>query len=208
MLLCCVFPGFPLLSFKVSQELQDEAQSSQDEVDQSIQSRTRQRTHSQPATPTQHAALSRPRNANCVLTLLCVVVLLCACVCQSDSTFEFERRRHVPIRYDRELMSTTIRAMQRVSEIRNARQERVHTARMRVKQRVERQADKRELKQNAELIRAPLMSAERRSMLNAIRERSTKLGAGQGRERVENGGGARRAVGMEEEAADVGDGDE
>ena len=114
---------------------------------------------------------------------------------QSDSTFEFERRRHVPIRYDRELMSTTIRAIQRVNEIRHARQERLHTARMRVKQRVERQADRRELKQNAELIRAPVMSAERRSMLNAIRERS-KVGQ-DSRERVENGG--RRggvAVGM------------
>ena len=133
-----------------------------------------------------------------------VVVSAVLCVCQSDSTFEFERRRHVPVRYDRELMSTTIRAIQRVNEIRQARQERLHTARMRVKQRVERQADKRELKENAELIRAPVMSAERRTMLNAIRERA-RVGQ-DSREKLENG--ARRSTAAMEEEKDTGDGEE
>jgi len=128
----------------------------------------------------------------------------------SDSTFEFERRRHVPIRYDRELMSSTIRAIQRVNEIRHARQQRLHTARMKVKQRVERQADKRELKQNSELIRAPLMSAERRTMLNAIHERGRVGVQGKG-ERVENAERRGGAVDMEQVEADndaAGDGEE
>ncbi|KAJ2841094.1 ATPase-activating ribosome biosynthesis protein, partial [Coemansia erecta] len=30
-----------------------------------------------------------------------------------DSTFEFEKRRNVPVRYDRDLMSTTLKAMKR-----------------------------------------------------------------------------------------------
>ncbi|KXS17914.1 hypothetical protein M427DRAFT_96399 [Gonapodya prolifera JEL478] len=39
-----------------------------------------------------------------------------------DSTFEFEKRRNVPVRYDRETMATTIKAMKRVLEIRKKRE--------------------------------------------------------------------------------------
>ncbi|KAF8910988.1 ribosomal protein L24e-domain-containing protein [Gymnopilus junonius] len=41
-----------------------------------------------------------------------------------DSTIDFEKRRNVPVRYDRELVQTTIKAMKRVGEIK-ARRERV-----------------------------------------------------------------------------------
>ncbi|PPR03633.1 hypothetical protein CVT24_007749 [Panaeolus cyanescens] len=40
-----------------------------------------------------------------------------------DSTIEFEKRRNVPVRYDRDLIQTTIKAMKRVGEIK-ARRER------------------------------------------------------------------------------------
>ncbi|KZT56748.1 hypothetical protein CALCODRAFT_497075 [Calocera cornea HHB12733] len=39
-----------------------------------------------------------------------------------DSTFEFEKRRNVPVRYDRELMAQTLKAMRRVGEIRQRRE--------------------------------------------------------------------------------------
>ena len=39
-----------------------------------------------------------------------------------DSTIEFEKRRNVPVRYDRNLMETTIKAMKRVSEIKQKRE--------------------------------------------------------------------------------------
>ena len=39
-----------------------------------------------------------------------------------DSTFEFEKRRNIPVRYNRELMATTVKAMKRVLEIRQKRQ--------------------------------------------------------------------------------------
>ncbi|OCF41247.1 50S small subunit ribosomal protein L24e [Kwoniella heveanensis CBS 569] len=39
-----------------------------------------------------------------------------------DSTFEFEKRRNVPVRYDRELVATTLKAMERVAEIRSKRE--------------------------------------------------------------------------------------
>ena len=41
-----------------------------------------------------------------------------------DSTLSFATRRNAPVRYNRDLVATTLRAMQRVSEIR-ARRERV-----------------------------------------------------------------------------------
>ena len=39
-----------------------------------------------------------------------------------DSTIDFEKRRNVPVRYDRELMQTTIRAMKRVAEVKKRRE--------------------------------------------------------------------------------------
>ncbi|KAJ7063369.1 ribosomal protein L24e-domain-containing protein [Mycena amicta] len=39
-----------------------------------------------------------------------------------DSTLDFEKRRNIPIRYDRELVQTTIKAMKRVGEIRKRRE--------------------------------------------------------------------------------------
>ncbi|ORY31239.1 putative ribosome biogenesis protein [Naematelia encephala] len=39
-----------------------------------------------------------------------------------DSTFEFEKRRNVPVRYDRELVKTTLKAMDRIQEIRAKRE--------------------------------------------------------------------------------------
>jgi Ribosomal protein L24e len=39
-----------------------------------------------------------------------------------DSTIDFEKRRNVPVRYDRELMQTTIHAMKRVAEVKKRRE--------------------------------------------------------------------------------------
>jgi len=41
---------------------------------------------------------------------------------RQDSTFEFEKRRNVPVRYDRELVATTLKAMERVQEIKTKRE--------------------------------------------------------------------------------------
>ncbi|KAJ2920459.1 hypothetical protein H1R20_g4215, partial [Candolleomyces eurysporus] len=39
-----------------------------------------------------------------------------------DSTIDFEKRRNVPVRYNRELVQTTIKAMKRIGEIRAKRE--------------------------------------------------------------------------------------
>jgi large subunit ribosomal protein L24e len=48
-----------------------------------------------------------------------------------DSTFEFEKRRNVPVRYDRELVATTVKAIKRVSEVRSKRERKFYVDRMR-----------------------------------------------------------------------------
>lgn len=102
----------------------------------------------------------------------------------SDSTMEFERRRHVPIKYDRELMTRTIHAMQRITEIRAARAARLHEARMSNKVKLERVQARKELKQNVELLSLPSMNAQRKSQLNKIlaqpvkKQEASKSGAG------------------------------
>ncbi|CAE6406420.1 unnamed protein product [Rhizoctonia solani] len=49
-----------------------------------------------------------------------------------DSTFEFEKRRNTPVRYNRELVQTTLKAMQRVTEVRAKREKAFWKARMAV----------------------------------------------------------------------------
>ncbi|QPC74211.1 hypothetical protein HYE68_004963 [Fusarium pseudograminearum] len=47
-----------------------------------------------------------------------------------DSTLQFAARRNVPVRYDRELMGKTLKAMERVSEIRQRRERVFYKKRM------------------------------------------------------------------------------
>jgi len=39
-----------------------------------------------------------------------------------DSTIDFEKRRNIPVRYDRELIQTTVKAMKRIAEIKARRE--------------------------------------------------------------------------------------
>ena len=50
-----------------------------------------------------------------------------------DSTFDFEKRRNRVVKYDRDLMATTLKAMKRVEEIKETREKRYYERRMRVK---------------------------------------------------------------------------
>ena len=46
-----------------------------------------------------------------------------------DSTFEFEKIRNRPVKYNRDLMAATLKAMKRVSEIQSIREKRFHEKR-------------------------------------------------------------------------------
>ncbi|KAG9016859.1 ATPase-activating ribosome biosynthesis protein [Tulasnella sp. JGI-2019a] len=49
-----------------------------------------------------------------------------------DSTFEFEKRRNIPVRYNRDLVETTVKAIKRVGEIQVRRERAFYTSRMAV----------------------------------------------------------------------------
>jgi len=47
-----------------------------------------------------------------------------------DSTLEFEKRRNIPVKYDRELVATTVSAVSRIQEIKTKREKAFYRARM------------------------------------------------------------------------------
>ena len=80
-----------------------------------------------------------------------------------DGTFEMERRRNRPEKYDRELVAKTVKAMKRIKEIRVARQDRFYEQRMSKAKVEQRTADRRQLEQEIHLVKAPAALARERA---------------------------------------------
>lgn len=74
-----------------------------------------------------------------------------------DAVYEFEKRRHVPVKYDRELWQNTVRAMKRVAEIREKREYNYIKQRVRASQdkAVSLERDRREVERDIDLIKVP-----------------------------------------------------
>lgn len=72
-----------------------------------------------------------------------------------DPAFEFEKRRNVPVKYNRELFQKTVEAMKRIEEIKQKRQS--HYIMQRLKRGIELRAreDLREIEKNIRLVEAP-----------------------------------------------------
>ena len=77
-----------------------------------------------------------------------------------DTTFDFERLRHRPVKYDRELMKTTVRSMERVQAIKEAREKRFWEKRMEPNAAVQKERDLAEVSQGLDLIMHPLVQKE------------------------------------------------
>ncbi|CAI5501774.1 unnamed protein product [Closterium sp. Naga37s-1] len=73
----------------------------------------------------------------------------------ADTTFEMERRRNRPERYDRNVVATTVAAMKRIDELRVKRQAKFWEKRMKVKTKEERQQARQELESGIHLVKAP-----------------------------------------------------
>ncbi|RYG66877.1 hypothetical protein EON64_08715 [archaeon] len=69
-----------------------------------------------------------------------------------DSTFEFEKRRNRPIKYNREKMETTLRAIKRVNEIQAKRQEMFYKMRMRAHKVTQKEVIKAEIKNGIDIL--------------------------------------------------------
>ncbi|KAK0943807.1 ATPase-activating ribosome biosynthesis protein [Friedmanniomyces endolithicus] len=69
-----------------------------------------------------------------------------------DSTLQFAQRRNIPVRYNRELVATTLSAMQRVSEIRARRERQFYKNRMRGNKATQMEADRKLVAENQHLL--------------------------------------------------------
>lgn len=69
-----------------------------------------------------------------------------------DSTLAFAARRNVPVRYNRDLVATTLKAMQRVSEIRAKRERKFYKDRMRGNKARQLAADRELVEKNQHLL--------------------------------------------------------
>jgi large subunit ribosomal protein L24e len=72
-----------------------------------------------------------------------------------DATFEMERRRNRPEKYDREVVTKTIKAIERIDEIRKKRQDRFYERRMVHAKAQQKALDKKQVEQEIHLIKAP-----------------------------------------------------
>lgn len=72
-----------------------------------------------------------------------------------DSTFEFERKRNRPERYDRNLVEQTLKTIKDVDKVRIAREDRHIAKRMKGKGAEQRKVDTKELEHSINLVQAP-----------------------------------------------------
>ena len=76
-----------------------------------------------------------------------------------DSVLDFEKRRNIPVRYNRDLMVKTIQGMKRIDEIRTIRQQRMFDKRMDAHKDKKRSDIENELMKHIGLIEDPKMKA-------------------------------------------------
>lgn len=72
-----------------------------------------------------------------------------------DNALEFEKRRNIPVKYNRELWDKTVEAMKRVEEIKLKRQARFIMNRLKKGKQLEKEEAITEVKKNIHLIKAP-----------------------------------------------------
>jgi large subunit ribosomal protein L24e len=81
-----------------------------------------------------------------------------------DSTLTFAARRNVPVRYNRDLVDKTLKAMERVSEIRQKRERVFYKKRMAGNMEREKEANRKLVAENQHLL--PKMRASERAALD------------------------------------------
>lgn len=69
-----------------------------------------------------------------------------------DTTLQFQQRRNAPVRYNRELVASTLRAMERVEEVRRRRERQFYRNRMEGKKARELEADRKLVEENQHLL--------------------------------------------------------
>lgn len=87
-----------------------------------------------------------------------------------DPSFEFERRRNIPIKYSRELWTKTLDAIKRVNEIKQKRTDHYVMERLRKSRQVEIERDVKDVQKNISLIRSPAAGLRDRQKKEAAQQ--------------------------------------
>jgi large subunit ribosomal protein L24e len=93
-----------------------------------------------------------------------------------DSTFEFEKRRNRPIRYNREIMGATLRAMKKVSDVQTKRQELFFKMRMRAHKGMQRDQVRAVIKKGMDIL-VPAAANKEKALANATKNQVAKQNA-------------------------------
>jgi large subunit ribosomal protein L24e len=93
-----------------------------------------------------------------------------------DSTFDFEKRRNRPVKYDRDLMGKTILAMKRVDQVRQEREKRFHASRMQDSKAEKKQQARVEIEKSIELL-APAVAKREEVMRNVVDSARARIAA-------------------------------
>ncbi|PNW80633.1 hypothetical protein CHLRE_07g325712v5 [Chlamydomonas reinhardtii] len=93
-----------------------------------------------------------------------------------DATFEMEKRRNRPEKYNRELVGKTLKAIGKISEIRQKRQDRHYEKRMLKAKKQQLKADKLQLEKEVHLIKAPAgIRAEKEKLKEPVRKQADAM---------------------------------
>lgn len=94
-----------------------------------------------------------------------------------DSTFEFEKKPNVAVRYDRDLVRETVEAIQKVQKIKSKREMKFYKQRMAGKAEAEKAQAQKEVLQNVELLgeKAASSSLGRKIAIKAANEAGKRM---------------------------------
>ena len=92
-----------------------------------------------------------------------------------DPSFEFEKRRNTPVKYNRELWNKSIEAIKKVETIRQRRQNLHIMQRLRKGRELERDRDVKEVQRDLSLVRSPAAGLKERKKLEEAAEQEEKM---------------------------------
>jgi len=95
-----------------------------------------------------------------------------------DPSFEFEKRRNAPVKYDREMWIKTVEAMKKIENIRQKRSARHIQMRLKKAKVLDKEKDIKEVQRNLSLIRSPaagLRKAQEERMVEEIHESDEEM---------------------------------
>lgn len=85
-----------------------------------------------------------------------------------DPSFEFEKRRHLPLKYDRTTWNKAIEAMKKVETIKQKRQNSYIMQRLRKGRELETERDVKEVQRDLSLIKSPAAGLKERKMAESV----------------------------------------